>query len=248
MEYIKEYTRLNAKELRQLRYKRLFKKEFPDWDDSMVLLKRAVQGVAMVGSTVLDFGCGRGNFVLDELEGVFSQKIGFDVDEESTRGNKTNNEIIIGIPGKSLPFSDQYFDAIVSLWVLEHIEDPNILMSEIFRILKPGGFFAFVTPNKKSLLVIIRRMLSDGFSQIVLKKLYGREDEDIFKVYYRMNTKKDIINLAHTYGFEISFLEENVDPSYTAFNALTYTLSKLFARLMPDFASPHIVAVLKRTI
>lgn len=42
--------------------------------------------------------------------------------------------------GERLPFPDEAFDYVVSLQVLEHVEDPARVIREIERVLKPGGY------------------------------------------------------------------------------------------------------------
>ncbi len=46
-----------------------------------------------------------------------------------------------------LPFDDDSFDVVFCNHVLEHIEDDNKAMSELFRVLKPGGFGIFQIPQ-----------------------------------------------------------------------------------------------------
>jgi len=45
---------------------------------------------------------------------------------------------VVGI-GQCLPFEDETFDAVISLAVLEHVDDPFLCAWEIERVLKPGG-------------------------------------------------------------------------------------------------------------
>jgi ubiquinone/menaquinone biosynthesis C-methylase UbiE len=40
-----------------------------------------------------------------------------------------------------LPFEDQTFDAVYSAAVTEHIADPQLMMSEVWRVLKRGGVY-----------------------------------------------------------------------------------------------------------
>lgn len=47
-----------------------------------------------------------------------------------------------------LPFPDSSFDAAVCSEVLEHIAAPEVLISEVARVLRPGGVFCFDTPNR----------------------------------------------------------------------------------------------------
>jgi SAM-dependent methyltransferase len=50
-----------------------------------------------------------------------------------------------------LPYSDATFDAVVSLEVIEHLENPRHLVREIARILKVNGRCLITTPNQISL-------------------------------------------------------------------------------------------------
>lgn len=245
MEYIREYSALTPQERRQLKYKRQYKTENPDWDDSMVSLTNAVKDRIGAHPTALDIGCGRGNFVVDEIGDVFAEKIGLDASLDATTGNTSMNRIVID-NDKSLPFSNTSFDIVLSLWVFEHVEHPDRVFQEIARVLKPGGFFAFVTPNRNSLLITLRRYLSKRFADRILKKLYGREGEDVFDVFYRANTIGAIRNLAAKAGFTVEILKENADPSYTAFNAITYRGSVWFTKLFGSLARPHLIAVLRK--
>jgi 2-polyprenyl-3-methyl-5-hydroxy-6-metoxy-1,4-benzoquinol methylase len=52
---------------------------------------------------------------------------------------------------RSLPYSDATFDAVVSLEVIEHLENPRHLVREIARILKVNGRCLITTPNQISL-------------------------------------------------------------------------------------------------
>lgn len=47
-----------------------------------------------------------------------------------------------------LDYPDSTFDLVTSIEVLEHIAELEQALGEIFRVLTPGGRFAFTTPNK----------------------------------------------------------------------------------------------------
>ncbi len=48
--------------------------------------------------------------------------------------------------GVELPFADSAFDAVLCTEVMEHIPEPNRLLSEIRRVLEPGGVAVLTTP------------------------------------------------------------------------------------------------------
>ena len=63
--------------------------------------------------------------------------IGIDVDQS---GHPHDNEDIdIFYDGKRIPFSDNYFDSVLSSEVFEHVFNLNELMMEISRVTKKGG-------------------------------------------------------------------------------------------------------------
>jgi ubiquinone/menaquinone biosynthesis C-methylase UbiE len=58
-----------------------------------------------------------------------------------------NSEISVNnltLSGENLPMEDQSFDSVVSTWTLCSIADIDLAISEIHRVLKPGGKFFFI--------------------------------------------------------------------------------------------------------
>lgn len=245
MTYITEYNELHPKEQRQLSYKRRFKAEVPSWDDSMVLLKNELEKRILPNSSVLDAGCGHGNYLIDELREKFSSAVGVDVSEEVMNKNICLDKTIVANI-ENMPFENNSFDLVVALWVVEHLDHPKEVFQEISRVLKPGGYFAFATPNKKSILIYIRRLLNYKTAQRLVKKTYGRAEDDTFDVRYRANTVQKITELANQHGLTVEILKENMDPSYTSFNTITYQLSKWFSLLPFSFCKPHLAVILKK--
>jgi SAM-dependent methyltransferase len=54
---------------------------------------------------------------------------------------------------EALPFANGVFDYIGSHEVIEHVEDPALVLSELHRVLKPSGICVIATPNGASLWV-----------------------------------------------------------------------------------------------
>lgn len=50
---------------------------------------------------------------------------------------------------KGLPFKDNEFDYVVAGEVIEHMEDPKWFVTELMRVVKPGGYLALSTPHNE---------------------------------------------------------------------------------------------------
>ena len=112
---------------------------------------RLLAGLDIKGKTVLDIGCGAGGIdVL--LAGSHGAGYVTGIDVEDTvlvhareRAERAGFSARIGlmkvVPGP-LPFPPHTFDIVFSKDSIVHIPDKHALMREVFRVLKPGGWFA----------------------------------------------------------------------------------------------------------
>lgn len=83
-----------------------------------------------------------------------------------------------------IPFADGSFDAIICNHVLEHIPDDKRAMSELFRVLAPGGFAVLLVPDPEKLDVTIEDIdatpeeRTRRFGQADHVRLYGKDYVD----------------------------------------------------------------------
>ena len=94
--------------------------------------------------TVLDLGCGEGDSI-DLFRKVKAEIRWHGVDIEGSpevKKRKRKSEFVSGFDGINLPYPDQYFDLIFCHQVLEHARNPDALINDAFRVLKPNGLFA----------------------------------------------------------------------------------------------------------
>jgi ubiquinone/menaquinone biosynthesis C-methylase UbiE len=104
------------------------------------------------GGKLLDIGCGTGLFVERYIESGGSA-IGLDISSkmiEKAHRRCIACDYAIGT-GEKIPFCDSSFDAVSSLLVFSYIKDPEIMLNEAYRVLKPGGKIAICTLGKKLL-------------------------------------------------------------------------------------------------
>ena len=56
---------------------------------------------------------------------------------------ETKPHFVRGV-GEYLPFPDEAFDAVLTLWTLNHVADPGLVFSEVYRVLRSGGRFLII--------------------------------------------------------------------------------------------------------
>lgn len=100
---------------------------------------------------LLEIGCGRGDF-LDEFYKVGLKCSGVDREKRSIELLPHLDIKQCDISKERLPFNDGVFDVVYHKSLIEHLYDPNNLMSETCRVLKKGGKLIVLTPNWKSII------------------------------------------------------------------------------------------------
>lgn len=95
---------------------------------------------------VLDIGCGQGN-MMDYFMQCGAKVRGMDISRKNlVFAHKRGFAVITGDVG-NVPFTDNSFDIVFSLGVVEHFRETMSAMREHFRICKPGGKVVIVVPN-----------------------------------------------------------------------------------------------------
>ncbi len=165
--------------------------------------------ISLSGRLILDYGAGNGAQTL-ELVKLGCKAVACDIDQTDLdvlsrylQDNKIETVAPVRYDGLTLPFSDRHFDAVVSFGVLEHVHDELKALSEIHRVLKPGGDFLIAVPNKwwvfethgaRLPLLPWNRV---PFFSWVPKWIHSRF------AYARIYRKNDIVPLLRTHGFDI---------------------------------------------
>lgn len=118
---------------------------------------------SVIGKKVLDFGCGSGYgtaFIADECSSIIGIDIARDaIEYASTHYSKPNLSFLVvdRIEAASLPFDDQSFETVLSFQVIEHINGVNKYLSEINRVLVPGGVLILATPDRSQRLLPLQK-------------------------------------------------------------------------------------------
>lgn len=161
-----------------------------------------------VGATWLDVGCGhrllheQRKQQEEELVARARLLVGLDCDRVSLAKHRTLTAKVRG-DISHLPFREGSFDLVSANMVVEHLYEPRVQFAEIRRVLKPGGFFVLHTPNYYSPLIFTAAMVPYRTKSRIVNLIEGRAEADIFPTYYRANTKKKLMRIAHDTGFEV---------------------------------------------
>jgi SAM-dependent methyltransferase len=112
-------------------------------DERAELFRELVGGP---GRRVLDLGCRYGTLTQAYLEG--NRVAGVDVDRDAlAEAAKLGIETHWADLDEPFPFGNDVFDVVVAGELLEHVRDPEHIVSEGRRVLRPGGRFVGSVPN-----------------------------------------------------------------------------------------------------
>jgi SAM-dependent methyltransferase len=105
------------------------------------LIKGFRQGSTYIKGRTLDFGCGKRSyhsmFRTDSMIGL----------EVMQSGHLHDTELIdVFYDGQCVPFRGASFDSIICIEVFEHVFQPTAILTELNRVLKPGGHLLMTIP------------------------------------------------------------------------------------------------------
>lgn len=109
------------------------------------------------GRRVLDYGCGSG-YGSAQIARTARTVDAVDVAEDAIDYARThfpadNLQFRAIRPDAPLPFADASFDTVLSFQVFEHVRETALYLSEIRRVLVPGGQLVLVTPDRSTRLL-----------------------------------------------------------------------------------------------
>lgn len=140
----------------------------------------------------LDLGCGDGRLGAELRADTV---VGADVSAlalERARGRLARVERIA--PDEPLPFADGSFDLVLCAETLEHVRDVQLLLSEVRRVLRPGGTLAVSTPAHSRLSAL--RLVASGWES----------EFQPLSPHLRFFTRRSLAHLLGDMGFGVASL------------------------------------------
>ena len=136
-------------------------------DYEATLLAKA-EVVTRRGELVLDVGCGNGRISQRmAVGGAFL--IGFDLQQSASwqcpRVPNRRSEFLIA-SALRMPFADGIFHLVFAKDVLHHVQDPDVVLSEVDRVVRIGGRIIIVEPNRYNPIFYVHLTVFGGHNHL----------------------------------------------------------------------------------
>ena len=197
--------------LRSVLYGFYFKAErriAPHLRSSQYAYYEALREALTSGCRWLDLGCGHQVFAdwmtAEDVTVVQKSGVaaGVDLDWAALRRHRSLRNRVFG-DLTALPFKSGSWDAVSANMVMEHLQDPALVLNEVHRLLAPGGTFVFHTPNFYHWITLAAWMIPERLKKPLLLFFEGRAGHDVFPTHYQINTAPAVRRFAARCGFEI---------------------------------------------
>jgi SAM-dependent methyltransferase len=200
-----------------------------------------------MGGCVLDYGCGDGSAVAyglsrgldiwgaDTFTGYYAEWANLVLPQAKER--------IVGIESGRASFPDHHFNVVFSNQVLEHVTDPEAVLADMHRLLKPGGMFIAAFP--------VREAWYEGHIGLYFAhrfKVGSRWRHAYFDFCHRIGLGLYRGNLTRTQW--LAYLERTLDEAcfYYPKRRLRAAIKNIFGTSAEDIAAEYMRARLGRVI
>lgn len=122
---------------------------------SIDVVRYEFAGSYVKGKNVLDIACGNGYGTIMLLKSGASEVYGVDLEKNIIAALREKYSSIKNLffnegSAYEIPFPNDFFDTVVSIETLEHLQNPKIFLKEVNRVLKPNGLVILSTPLNES--------------------------------------------------------------------------------------------------
>ena len=187
---------------------------------------------------ILEIGCGIGSVVF-ELSRQGYDIAGTDISREAIAyGLKKYGDIKLQVqPAEILQFADQTFDIVLSFDLFEHIAQLDRHISEVLRVLRPGGHYLFQTPNKYTNII---------FETLATRSLRWRRHHP------SLHSPRQLKRRLARHGLEVRFVKMNTMNEFTLnklkkrFGPISHILKYINFRHLPLILQTNLYVIARK--
>ncbi len=212
--------------------------------DSSVTFYSHVDNLLPTGSTMLDYGAGRGcefetqepshhSFIWPSHKLV--RRIGCDVDPIVFENRIVHEAHLLEASDNfRIPLPDESCDCVLLDWVVEHLPNPIASFTDIHRVLKPGGSICIRTSNWFHYSYLLASLVDGTKLERAILKIAqpNRLQEDIFPKLYRANSRRKLRRLLVAADFRTTTtFTWDTESVYMNFSTPSVIIGGLYHRL-----------------
>lgn len=163
------------------------------FSESMLYYGRHFYGNIPPSGSFADIGCGLGNHCFSLLEYSPKETFGFDISKQTIALLNEFGQPVqfcaVDICVDNIESYKSRFDIIYSGDVYEHVNDPNVMLTNIYSMLKPGGYACITFPNEENHghnqiydIDLLNKQITDaGFNEYNIEVIVG--PSGLYKVF-----------------------------------------------------------------
>ena len=187
------------------------------WRDGTTEFHGLCKDVAPRNAQILEVGARPTNrtsaflSTLGELDGI-------DISDEVKSNEHLRQSYVFD--GGAFPICDASYDLVVSDYVVEHVARPISHLKEIERVLRPGGCYAFRTPNRFHYVALAAKLTPFWVHSFVANRLRGLpvDAHEPYPTVFALNTPGAVRRQAGLAGLKVERLDlVEKEPSYGMF-------------------------------
>ena len=114
-------------------------------------------------------------------------------------------------------------DVVTMVNVTEHLSDPQAVLTECARILRPGAHLVLLAPNAWFPPICVGRLLPHRIRQSINRIITATDVVDTFPAFYRANTERSLVRMGTRAGLipiKTEYLSNH--PAYFMFSTFLY--------------------------